>query len=188
MPMIVNDNMAAINTLTQLSKNQSSLSKSLAKLAQSMKINNSADDPANYQIPERIKEKIRMLDQNNQDNQNADSKLEILRILKEKAINAANETGTDTDREAVQKEINASVQQIDDNALLTFNGKLLINGARTSTVIQTIQDGLDQIVKMGNGDVNNNVNVNELNPENSPEVLLIGTENFSADNFDFIGA
>lgn len=41
--MIANHSMAAINTLTQLSKNQSSLSKSLAKLSQSMIIDRSAD-------------------------------------------------------------------------------------------------------------------------------------------------
>ena len=41
---------------------------------------------------------------------------------------AANDTNTDVDRAAIQKEIDASVQQIDDNALLTFNGKYLNAG------------------------------------------------------------
>ena len=36
---------------------------------------------------------------------------------------AANDTNTDVNRAAIQKEIDASGQQIDDNALLTFNGK-----------------------------------------------------------------
>ncbi len=36
---------------------------------------------------------------------------------------AANDTNTDVDRAATQKEIHASVQQIDDDALLNFNGK-----------------------------------------------------------------
>ena len=40
----------------------------------------------------------------------------------------ANDTNTDVDRAAPQKEIYASVQQIDDNALLTFNGKYLNAG------------------------------------------------------------
>lgn len=39
--------------------------------------------------------------------------------------------GYNSDREAIQKEINASIAEIDDNALLTFNGKFLGNGART---------------------------------------------------------
>ena len=54
-----------------------------------------------------------------------------LKTLKEKAINAVNDTNTEVDREAIQKEIEASVQQIDDNALLTFNGKFLNNGSRS---------------------------------------------------------
>lgn len=58
------------------------------------------------------------------------STVEILRTLKEKTINAENDTNTDVDRAAIQKEIDASVHQIDDNALLTFNGKYLGNGKR----------------------------------------------------------
>ena len=60
--MIVNYNMAAINTLTQLSKNQGSLAKSLAKLSSGMKINSAADDPSGYQISERMRAQVRALD------------------------------------------------------------------------------------------------------------------------------
>ena len=60
--MIVNHNMAAVNTVTQLSKNQDSLSKSLAKLSSGMKINSAADDPSGYQISERMRVQIRSLD------------------------------------------------------------------------------------------------------------------------------
>lgn len=140
--MVVNHNMAAINTLTQLSKNQGSLSKSLEKLSSGMKINSSADDPSGYQIAERMRVQIRSLDQANYNAQNGrsmmkvaegavSSTVEILRTLKEKVINAVNDTNTEVDRDAIQKEIDASIAQIDDNALLTFNGKFLNNGART---------------------------------------------------------
>ena len=140
--MVVNHNMAAINTLTQLSKNQGSLSKSLAKLSSGMKINSSADDSSGYQIAERMRVQIRSLDQANYNAQNGrsmmkvaegavSSTVEILRTLKEKVINAVNDTNTEVDRDALQNEIDASIQQIDDNALLTFNGKFLNNGART---------------------------------------------------------
>ena len=62
--MIVNHNMAAINTLTQLTQNQSSLSKSLSKLSSGMKIESSADDPSGYQISERMRVQIRSMDNN----------------------------------------------------------------------------------------------------------------------------
>ena len=130
------------NTLTQLSKNQGSLSKSIDKLSSGMKINSAADDPSGYQISERTRVQIRALDQENYNAQNGrsmmkveegavDSTVETLRTLKEKAINAVNDTNTEVDRESIQKEINESIQQIDDNALLTFNGKFLNNGSRT---------------------------------------------------------
>ena len=54
----------------------------------------------------------------------------ILRTLKEKVINAANDTNTDVDRAAIQKELNASIAQIDENALLTFNGKIPNNSGQ----------------------------------------------------------
>ena len=60
--MTVNHNMAAINTLTQLNKNQSALSKSLQKLSSGMKINSAADDPSGYQISERMRVQIRARD------------------------------------------------------------------------------------------------------------------------------
>ena len=59
------------------------------------------------------------------------SAVEILKTLNGKAINAVNDTNTEVDRGAIQKEIDASVQQIDDNALLTFNGKFLNNGSQS---------------------------------------------------------
>lgn len=64
----------------------------------------------------------------------------ILKTLKEKAIQAATDTSTEVDRAAIQKEIDASIQQIDDNALLTFNGKFLNNGARSLTADENIND------------------------------------------------
>lgn len=137
-----NHNMAAINTLNSLNKHQSTLSKSLEKLSSGMKINSAAEDSSGYQISERMRVQIRSLDQANYNVQNGQSMLkvaggavsstvEILRTLKEKVINATTDTNTEVDREAIQNEIDASIQQIDDNALLTFNGKFLNNGART---------------------------------------------------------
>lgn len=46
----------------------------------------------------------------------------VLTSIKEKAIQAATDTSTAVDRKAIQKEINGSVQQIDDDALVITNG------------------------------------------------------------------
>lgn len=143
MAMIVKNNMSAVNTLNILNKNQSSLAKSLQKVSSGMKINDAGDDASGYAISERMRVQIRSLNQDNQNTQNGNSMMktaegavsstvEILKTLKEKAINAANDTNTDEDRRTIQKEINQMVDQIDDNALATYNGKYLVDGSRNS--------------------------------------------------------
>ena len=44
--------------------------------------------------------------------------IQFLKTLKDKVINAANDTNTDVDRASIQKEIDQSIARIDDNALL----------------------------------------------------------------------
>ena len=143
MAMVVKNNMSAVNTLNILNRNQSALAKSLQKVSSGMKINNAGDDASGYAISERMRVQIRSLDQDNQNTQNGNSMMrtaegavsstvEILKTLKEKAINAANDTNTDEDRRTIQKEINQMVDQIDDNALATYNGKYLVDGSRNS--------------------------------------------------------
>ncbi len=151
MAMVVKNNMSAVRTLNTLNQNTSALQKSLQKVSSGMKINSAQDDASGYAISERMRVRIRSLDQANQNTQNDSSLMktaegavgntvEILRALKEKAINAANDSNTDEDRQTIQKEINQFIDQIDDNALVQFNGKYLIDGSKNnaSTTSKTI--------------------------------------------------
>ncbi|PUU95808.1 flagellin, partial [Acinetobacter baumannii] len=92
-------------------------------------INSAQDDAAGYAISERMRVRIRSLDQANQNSQNDSSlmktaegavsnTIELLKALKEKAINAANDSNTDEDRQTIQKEMDQFIDQIDDNALV----------------------------------------------------------------------
>ena len=148
MAMVVKNNMSAISTLNTLNKNSSALAKSLAKVSSGMKINSAADDASGYAISERMRVQIRSLDQDNQNTQNGQSMMkvaegavsstvEILKTLKEKVINAANDTNTDADRQTIQKELDQSVDQINDNAVITFNGKYLVDGSHNTSVAAT---------------------------------------------------
>ena len=143
MAMVVKNNMSALNTLNTLNKNSSALSKSLQKVSSGMKINSAADDASGYAISERMRVQIRSLDQANQNTQNGSSMMkvaegavsstvEILKTLKEKAVNAANDSNTDSDRQTIQKELDQSIDQINDNANVTFNGKYLVDGSKNS--------------------------------------------------------
>jgi len=133
MAMVVKNNMSAINTLNTLNTNSTALSKSLAKGSSGMKINGAADDASGYAISERMRVQIRGLDQANANTQNGSSMMktaegavsstvDILKTLKEKAISAANDDKTDADRAAIQKELDQSIDQINDNANVTYNG------------------------------------------------------------------
>ena len=143
MGMVVKNNMSAISTLNTLNKNSSALSKSLQKVSSGMKINSAADDASGYAISERMRVQIRSLDQANSNTQSGSSLMkvaegavsstvDILKTLKEKVINAANDTNTDADRQTIQKELDQSIDQIDDNANVTYNGKYLVDGSKST--------------------------------------------------------
>ena len=141
MAMQVKNNMDAIQTLNKLNQNSNALSKSLQKVSSGMKINGAKDGASEYAISERMRVQIRSLDQANQNTQNGNallntaegaiqSSIDILRTLKEKAINAANDTNNDeSDRQMIQKELNQFLDQLDDNAGVTYNGKILNEGS-----------------------------------------------------------
>ena len=140
MSMVVKNNMSALRTLNVLNQNQSALTKSLAKVSSGMKVNSAADDASAYAISERMRVQMRSLDQDSQNIQNdqallktaegaVNSTMDLLKTMKEKAIDAANDSNTDDDRATIQKELNQFIDQVDDNALMTFNGKYLIDGS-----------------------------------------------------------
>ena len=148
MAMVVKNNMSALSTLNTLNRNTNALSKSLQKVSSGMKINSAADDASGYAISERMRVQIRSLDQANSNAQNGGSMMkvaegavsstvEILKTLKEKAVNAANDTNTDADRATIQKELDQSIDQINDNANVTFNGQYLVDGSKNSKTTAT---------------------------------------------------
>ena len=154
MAMVVKNNMSALRTLSTLNGNNNSLQDSLSKVASGLKINTAKDDASGYAISERMRVQIRSLDQATQNSQNASSLMkiaegavertvDILRTLKQKAIDAATDTNTDDDRATIQKELDQLIDQIDDNALVTFNGKYLLEGSRA-------QEGTKVVTHMTN--------------------------------------
>ena len=146
MGMVVKNNISALNTLNTMNRNNSALSKSLEKVSSGMKINSAADDASGYAISEKMRVQIRSLDQANQNAQNGNkllktaegavsSTLDILKTLKEKVVNAANDTNTTADRQIIQDELNQAIDQINDNANVTFNGKTLVDGSMNKAIV-----------------------------------------------------
>lgn len=144
--MIIQHNLSELNSSNKLNKNNKATSVAIRKLSSGLRINQVADDSAGLAISEKMRSQIRGLgkaQQNIQDGisliQTAEGGLDSIQDpnlmrLKELAIQAANDTLTDADREHIQKEIIQIKQGINAIANNTeFNGIKLLNGAKTGT-------------------------------------------------------
>ena len=164
MSMAIRNNMNALRSYNVMNANHTRAQKDFMKVATGEKINSAQDDSAAYSITERMRNRIRSLEQAHRNTQNGHSMVltasqavdtitETLRSLKEKAINAANDSNTDEDRKTLQKEVNQLIDQVDDNALVTFNGKYLIdntkNHAATATKTILLNQALDTGTSVG---------------------------------------
>lgn len=142
--MIINHNIAALNTHRQLGSNNAAASKNLEKLSSGLKINKAGDDAAGLAISEKMRGQIRGLDmaaKNSQDGisliQTAEGALnethDILQRMRELATQAANDTNTSSDRGEIQKEINSLTSEINRIGNTTeFNTQKLLNGDKAA--------------------------------------------------------
>ncbi|MGG3956359.1 flagellin [Bhargavaea massiliensis] len=160
--MRINHNIAALNTYRQLTMGTNAASKSMEKLSSGLRINRAGDDAAGLAISEKMRGQIRgleMASKNAQDGisliQTAEGALNethsILQRMRELAVQAANGTATDSDRAALQDELNNLTSEINRIGNTTeFNTQKLLNGgigsndgvkitqARSATVTGTV--------------------------------------------------
>ena len=133
--MVIQHNIAAINSYRNLSTNQSALSKNLEKLSSGYKINRAGDDAAGLAISETMRSQINGLNQavNNANDavgliQTAEGALtethSMLQRMKTLTTQAANGTYTTTARNNIKAEIDALNKEITRIATTTeFNGE-----------------------------------------------------------------
>jgi len=138
--MVVQHNMQAANSSRTLNITTDAQSKSTEKLSSGFKINRAADDAAGLSISEKMRKQIRGLTQastNASDGvssvQTAEGALtevhDMLQRMNELAVQAANGTNSESDRDDIQNEINQLTQEIDRIASTTkFNETYLLKG------------------------------------------------------------
>lgn len=138
--MRINNNIMALNAHRQLGINQTNSSKSMERLSSGLRINRAGDDAAGLAISEKMRGQIRGLKQamrNAQDGisllQTAEGALNethaILQRMRELAVQAANDTNTEIDRNEIQKEINQLTSELNRIGNTTeFNTMKLMNG------------------------------------------------------------
>jgi flagellin len=142
--MVVQHNMQAINANRQLNVTTGQQAKSTEKLSSGYKINRAADDAAGLSISEKMRKQIRGLDRastNAQDGvsaiQTAEGALNevqsMLQRMNELAVQSSNGTNSETDRTAIQSEIDALTTEIDRVAETTkFNESYLLKGDKSA--------------------------------------------------------
>lgn len=122
--MRINHNIQALNAYRNLAVNQSNTAKNLEKLSSGLRINRAADDAAGLAISEKMRSQIRglqMAERNALDAisliQTAEGALSsvhsMLQRMRELAVQAANGTNQDTDRDALDSEFQQLIEEID---------------------------------------------------------------------------
>lgn len=139
--MIINHNIAAMNTHRQLAVNNSNSAKSLEKLSSGLRINRAGDDAAGLAISEKMRGQIRGLDMASKNAQDSISLIQtaegaltethsILQRMRELAVQSSNDTNTDSDRKELQNEVKQLVTELDRIGNTTeFNTKKLLDGS-----------------------------------------------------------
>lgn len=169
MPVIAH-NIASQFTNRQLNITTGKKTKSAEKLSSGYKINRSADDAAGLQISEKMRSQIRGLNQasrNIQDGvslcQVADGALnettDILQRMRELSIQSANGTNGESDRHAIQEEIDQLTKEVDRIADTTSFNK---------EIYPLKENGIFDIIN-NNGVINNGINNNGV--DISPDAL-----------------
>ena len=140
MAMIVQHNLTAMNSNRQLGVTTGAQAKSSEKLSSGYRINRAGDDAAGLKISEKMRSQVRGLNRastNAQDGvsliQTAEGALNeahsILQRMNELAVQGANDTNENIDREAINEELDQLTQELDRISTTTqFNKQNLLDG------------------------------------------------------------
>ena len=145
--MVVQHNLQAMNANRMLNVTTGQQAKSTEKLSSGYKINRAADDAAGLTISEKMRKQIRGLDQASTNTQDGVSSVQtaegaltevhsMLQRMNELAVQAANGTNAESDRQAIQDEIDQLTTEIDRVAETTkFNEIYLLKGDKGTKTI-----------------------------------------------------
>ena len=164
--MVVQHNMQAMNANRMLNVTTSAQSKSTEKLSSGYRINRAADDAAGLTISEKMRKQIKGLDRastNAEDGVSAVQTAEgaltevhsMLQRMNELATQSANGTNSNTDRKAIQDEIDQLTTEIDRVSETTkFNETYLLkgDGAEKAHNVNAHDAGIDGVTLTDKGD------------------------------------
>ena len=149
MALYVNTNVSSINAQRKLTNATNSLNVSYQRLASGLRINSAKDDAAGLQISDRLTSQINGLNQGNRNTNDGialaqtiegalDETTNMLQRIRTLAVQAANGTNTQKDREALQQEVTQLSEEITRIAKqTTFAGATVLDGVKGKSLIPT---------------------------------------------------
>lgn len=138
--MIINNNIAALNTHRQMGQVSGNAAGSMEKLSSGMRINRGADDAAGLSISEKMRGQIRGLEQASKNSQDAVSMIQtadgalneshaILQRMRELTVQAATDTNNTAERDSIDGELVELTATLTDISTNTqFNDQQLLTG------------------------------------------------------------
>ena len=171
--MKINHNMGAMNSKRNMKINNKASSKSMEKLSSGLRISSAGDDVAGLSISEKMRAQIRGLEQASRNAadgicliQTADGALNethsIIQRMRDISVQAANDTNTESDRKALQEEMNELTSEINRIANTTeFNTKKILTGGQGNGVkaINLDFNGTEVTHTKGNDAITKNMKV-----------------------------
>ena len=148
MALTINTNVMSMNAQRNLGKTQSDLANSMQRLSSGLRINSAKDDAAGLAISDRMTSQIRGLNQavrNANDgislSQTAEGAMQettnILQRMRELSVQSANSSNSNSDRDALQAEVNQLKSEMDRIAnTTTYNGLKILDGTYASQSFQ----------------------------------------------------
>ncbi len=164
MAISVNTNVSSLNAQRNLSKSGQGLATSMERLSSGMRINSAKDDAAGMQIANRLTSQVNGLavaQRNANDGismaQTAEGAMSestnILQRMRELALQSANGSNSDTDRQALQKEVSALQTELTRIAETTsFGGQKLLDGSFGTKAFQ-VGSNANETISMSLGDI-----------------------------------
>lgn len=172
--MKINQNISAVIVNDQLLRNENGLSASVERLSSGLKFNNAKDNPSGMAISFKMQAQINALNRASLNATDGSSMVEsiddaigemteVLQRMRELCVQAANDSNTPEDREAVQKEIAELKKEVDRISSDTeFNGQKLLDGTLDRRTYVTA-NGSSMFDKITNVIISDEVQANYYN-------------------------
>ena len=148
MSLVLNTNIGALQAMRAMSESKVEMEKAMERLSTGLRINSAADDAAGLAMVERMNSQIRGL---TMATKNANDGISLIRTtenalvevsgmlqrMRELAVQAANATNSDSEREFANNEITQLQQEISRvSANTRYNGSQVLNGSYTAKHLQ----------------------------------------------------